>query len=109
MFFVINYLNLCMNYFSFLTSFTLRLDSLSLQFNIMAKEKYIEIKKFLIENADSIQKLATQNHKKFLGGSKFRSEVIKKYQANHIKIVREFAKDSLYKDIKKHLVTFKKI
>ncbi len=51
----------------------------------------IEIKKFLLEKADSIQKLATEHHKELLGGEKFRSEIIEKYQKYHVEVVRQLA------------------
>lgn len=50
-----------------------------------------EIREFLLKNANSIQKLATKHHKLYLGGKKFRSEYMKKYQDFHIQIVHEFA------------------
>lgn len=73
------------------------------------KQIYSEIKTFLIEHADTIQKLATKHHKEFLGGKKYRSEVIKKYQKNHIRIVEELAKHLEQRDIKKGLAVFKNL
>ncbi len=75
----------------------------------MTMNKYTQIKKFLIQNADVIQKRATKEHKKFLGGEKFRSEVIEKYQINHIRIVRELAKHLRAKGSMDGLYHFKKL
>lgn len=68
-----------------------------------------EIKTFLINNADSIQKLATKHHKDYLGGGTFRSEIIEKYQKNHIKIVEELAYNLETKDLKKSTVVFQRL
>jgi PAS domain S-box-containing protein len=65
------------------------------------------IKKFLKEHADTIQKLATKEHKKYLGGKKFRSEQIQAYQDMHIRVVKEFANHLTNKE--KGLVLFKKL
>jgi signal transduction histidine kinase len=73
------------------------------------QDAFSDIKKFLVENADAIQKLATLHHKEFLGGKRFRSEVIKKYQSNHIKVVRELAKNLETADIKKGSKEFKEL
>ena len=43
------------------------------------KQRFSELKKFLLENADCIQKLATKHHKDYLGDGRFRSEIIEKY------------------------------
>ena len=75
----------------------------------LRKNTFSEIKEFLINNADEIQKLATQHHKEFLGSKKFRSEFIDKYQENHIKVVKEFANHLQHEDIKKGLAAFKKL
>ncbi len=77
--------------------------------NAHGKKDFAEIAKFLVNNADTIQKLATKHHKEFLGGQRFRSEIIKKYQENHIKVVEEFANHLGYKDIKRGIATFKKL
>lgn len=53
---------------------------------------YSKIKLFLIENADPIQKAATNEHKKYLGTKSLRIEVIAKYQDRHIKAVQEIGK-----------------
>ncbi len=63
----------------------------------------------MIDNADPIQKLATKQHKEFLGGSKFRSEIIEKYQENHIKILQELANHLESNDLKKGLPIFKNL
>ena len=75
----------------------------------MTKKSFIKLKKFLIENADSIQKLATKQHKKLLGGKKFRSEIIKKYQENHIKIIIQLARHLENEDVKKGVKVFQKL
>lgn len=77
--------------------------------NAHGKNVFSEIQNFLIKNANTIQKLATQHHKEFLGGEKFRSEYIDKYQQNHIKVVEECAKNLKKKDIKKGTAAFKKL
>src|SRR4051812_19632993 len=59
--------------------------------HLSPKIKLSAIKKFLIKHADSIQKMATKEHKRYLGGGLFRSEIIKKYQDLHIRTVKEFA------------------
>src|SRR5438128_2151679 len=69
----------------------------------------LEIKNFLVKNANTIQKLATEHHKEWLGGEKFRSEIIEKYQVNHIKVVKELADHLKTEDIKKSVVVFKKL
>jgi PAS domain S-box-containing protein len=63
------------------------------------KTKFSVIKKFLKEHADTIQKLATKEHKRYLGGGTFRSEIIPKYQELHIRIINEFANYLDNKDI----------
>src|SRR5436190_23754816 len=73
------------------------------------KEDFIDVHKFLIKNANEIQQLATQQHKEFLGSKRIRSELINKYQKNYIKVVEEFANNLKLKDIKKGLVTFRKL
>lgn len=73
------------------------------------KEKFTVIKNFLIKHANAIQKLATHYHKEFLGGKKFRSEFIRKYQNFHIQIVKEFAHHLDSDKIKKGSETFKNI
>jgi signal transduction histidine kinase len=70
---------------------------------------FAPIKKFLLEHADSIQKLATKHHKEFLRDGKFRSEFIDKYQQNHIKVVNEFAKYLETDDLKSSTGIFKKL
>ncbi len=63
----------------------------------------------MIDNADAIQKLATKQHKEFIGGSKFRSEIIEKYQKNHIKILQELADHLDPDDLRKGLPVFKNL
>jgi len=79
------------------------------QKNADGKKRFANISKFLIKNANTIQKLATQHHKEFLGSKKYRSEYIKKYQDNHIKVVESFAKNLGHEDLKKGTVVFKKL
>lgn len=74
------------------------------------QEKFAIIRQFLINNADSIQKLATKQHKMFLSGNKkFRSENIKKYQDLHVQIVHEFANNLNTKDLKRGSKIFQAI
>lgn len=75
----------------------------------MTKAKFAALKNLLIKNADLIQKLATQHHKVFLGGQKFRSEVIKKYQKGHIQVVHELANHLEEEDIHNGTRIFKKL
>lgn len=57
-----------------------------------AKDNIIaDIKQYLIDNADAIQKQATEKHKKYLGRKFFRSELMEKYQHFHSLIVKEIA------------------
>jgi signal transduction histidine kinase len=72
-------------------------------------KKYSVIKKFLLENADGIQKLATKHHKEYLSDGKFRSEIIEKYQKNHIKVVKEYAKHLNDYEIQDGVEIFKKL
>jgi PAS domain S-box-containing protein len=71
------------------------------------KTKFSAIRKWLTKNADSIQKQATKEHKKYLGGGIFRSEVMQKYQDLHIQIVKEFA--NYLDDEDKAVALFKKL
>ncbi len=73
------------------------------------KDSFSGIKKYLEENANSIQRLATAHHKEFLGGEKFRTEIIEKYQENHIKVVQELSKNLETSNIIKSLQVFKKL
>lgn len=72
-------------------------------------EKIALIRQFLIDHADSIQKLATKHHKLFLGEKNFRSEKIKKYQLYHIEIIREFANNINRQDLKKGTLVFNRL
>src|SRR5687767_5571376 len=67
------------------------------------------IKKLLRQEADAIQKLATQQHKQFLKNKRFRSEFIAKYQRNHIEIVEQLAAYLNHKKLQQGLVVFKKL
>lgn len=73
------------------------------------QKKFSTIKKFLLDNADAIQKLATKHHKRFLGGMTFRSELLSKYQKNHVKVVYKFADNLEVKDLKRGTASFKKL
>lgn len=75
--------------------------------DFLKEDRFTRIKKFLVEHADTIQKLATKEHKKYLGGKKFRSEVIQHYQDLHIRTVKEFAKN--LDDLEKGVALFKKL
>lgn len=66
-----------------------------------------KIKSFLINNANSIQKMATSEHKKFLGAKNIRSEFITKYQKYHIKIVQEFAHNLEKSSLKNGVAIFR--
>lgn len=70
---------------------------------------YKEIREFLIENSDAIQKLATEHHKKFIGGKKIRSEILNKYQDNHNQVVSQLAKYLHENDLNKGLTVLKKL
>lgn len=73
------------------------------------KQSFNQIKEFLNQHADAIQKLATKHHKKFLGGKTFRSEVLQRHQQNHVKVILELSKYLAKKDLKKGANTFKKL
>lgn len=53
-------------------------------------KRFQAIKEHLHNNANAVQKLATSEHKKYLGGKKFRTEYIEKYQDLHVQIINEF-------------------
>ena len=72
------------------------------------KSKFAKLKEFLIKHADSIQKEATDHHKKYLGMDSLRNEYLDKYQKAHVKIVLELAKYLDQKDIKAGSIFFKK-
>jgi signal transduction histidine kinase len=76
---------------------------------IQADNIFEIMKKFLITYADDIQKAATEHHKEYIGGEKFRSENNEKYQKNHIEIVKELAKNLNTKDLKKGTDVFKSL
>lgn len=67
------------------------------------------IKNFLVNNADSIQKKATEQHKELLGGNKFRTEIIEKYQRYHIRVVEEVAHHLDIIDTRKSSAVFKSL
>lgn len=63
----------------------------------------------LTKDAYVIQKLATKQHKKFLGGKFFRTELLNKYIENHIKIIRELANYLGPGEIKRGTALFNKL
>ncbi len=72
-------------------------------------QKLETIRQFLLDNSDGIQKLATKQHKLFVGGKNFKSENLEKYQKFHNDIIHELA-DNLYaKNFKKGISIFNKI
>ena len=62
-------------------------------------EKVEVIRSYFIKHADAIQKFATKQHKVYLGGKKFRTEFIKKYQLMHVNVVHELANNLYRKDL----------
>ncbi len=68
---------------------------------------FMKIKQFILLNADPIQKEATNLHKLFLGSDTLRSEVISKYQDNHITILKEIANHLEVDSVKKGTEIFK--
>lgn len=72
-------------------------------------DKYSLINKYLLDNANSVQKLATALHKKFLGAKRFRTEYIQRYQENHIKIVKDLANNLKITDLKRGTALFNKL
>lgn len=73
------------------------------------EDKFTQIRKFLLQYADAIQKEATRQHKVFMGGKRFRSEDLAKYQKLHIRIVQEFANNLATKDMKRGSALFNTI
>ncbi len=71
------------------------------------QEKLNIIRDFLQKHANDIQKLATQQHKVYLGGKSFRSEYMEKYQKLHINIVHEIANNLRTSNIKRGSAIFK--
>ncbi|HYK08648.1 MAG TPA: HAMP domain-containing sensor histidine kinase [Candidatus Eisenbacteria bacterium] len=69
--------------------------------------KFSAIHNLLIQEANAIQQLATQQHKHFLGGKRFRNELLNKYKQNHIAIVVELANNLAVGDIKRGTNLFK--
>ncbi len=57
----------------------------------ISKDRYETIKKFLLENADDIQKSANQKHISFLGTDDAKLENLKKNRQDYVNIVQEFA------------------
>lgn len=71
------------------------------------KRTYSKIKKFLRENANDLQRLATKHHKVLLETDSLRSEFLSKYQKIHIKILKLLATN--LDDTEKGLAIFKKL
>jgi|SRR5579885_375245 len=67
----------------------------------------LTIKKFLKDNANQIQLLATKHHKKFIGKTTLPDELADKYNNYHIKVIEEFVNN--IEDIKKGLPVIKKL
>ena len=67
------------------------------------------MRKFLLHHADTIQKSATREHKIYLGGGKFKSEYLDKYQRYHIKVIEELSNNLLYQDLKRGTTVFNKL
>jgi PAS domain S-box-containing protein len=73
----------------------------------MDNEKFPQIKHFLTANANTIQKLATKEHKRYIGGKKFRTEFIQEYQDLHTLTVKEFANNLSNEE--RNVTVFKKL
>ena len=73
------------------------------------KKTYAAIKQFLHDNANAIQKRATQHHKDFIGEEQFRSEMIAKYHNSHINIVEQLASHLEQRNIQNGLPVFKQL
>jgi len=71
------------------------------------QKKFTKIKKLLNKNADSIQKLATTHHTKFIGSDPLPDEHFAKYSKAHINIVKAIA--SNLDDFEKGTEVFKKL
>ncbi len=76
---------------------------------MIKKSNFGEIREYLIKNANSIQRRATQHHKELLGGNHFRSEVIEKYQELHIEVVNQLALHLDSSELKKGRRVFKEL
>lgn len=72
----------------------------------LPKKTYAAIRKFLTDNANVLQKLATRKHKELLKTGNLRSEFLSKYQKYHIKIFKLLA--AHIDDKEKGLPVFKK-
>ncbi len=81
-------------------------DELSKMLGI-SKDKYEIIKKFLLDNAEDIQKSANQKHISFLGTDDAKLENLKKNRQDYVKIVQEFANN--LENVTKGKKTFEKI
>jgi signal transduction histidine kinase len=73
------------------------------------EETVTKIKRFLLANADAIQKLATNHHKEFLGGDTVTTERLGRYIANHLQVVKQIASNMGVQNLKQGTVIFKKL
>ena len=73
------------------------------------KDKIEEVKAYLIKHATEIEKQATKEHKIYLGGGTFRSELIRKYHLLHVRIIHELTNNLYLRDLKKGSVIFKEL
>ncbi|MDE2591179.1 MAG: hypothetical protein KGL95_16095, partial [Patescibacteria group bacterium] len=78
--------------------------SIKKQSSVMA-----EVKGVLIRNADEIQSLATNQHKKFLGKRKSRSKYLEKYQKNHVFALKYIAQNLNKKNFVTGIKRFQKM
>src|SRR5256885_637307 len=73
------------------------------------QDTFSKVKELLLNEVDSIQKLATKHHKVFLGGENYRTEHLEKYQQTHMQVVSEIANNLEMDDLKKGTAIFKKL
>ncbi|HSW96344.1 MAG TPA: HAMP domain-containing sensor histidine kinase [Candidatus Saccharimonadales bacterium] len=71
--------------------------------------KFSFIRDLLLQDADKIQKLASQQHKYLLGAKILRNEYLDKYIAAHILIIKALANNLKIENIKRGTPIFKKI
>ncbi len=71
--------------------------------------KFSSIRDLLLQDADKIQKLASQQHKYLLGARNLRNEYLDKYINAHILIVKELANNLKIENLKRGTAIFKKI
>lgn len=70
-------------------------------------KKFVKIKKFLIDNADDIQKLATSHHTKFIGSNPLPKKYLNKYSKEHIKIIKAISHN--LSNFRKGITVFRKL